>query len=302
MKQESFFTLIIASFLFFFLSLDANPPKPVAAQADLVIFSYNRPMQLYALLESIEEYVSGLDRISVIYRADADYHPAYHEVMHRFPSINYHLQYNPPADFKELTLQAIAGPAAYLLFAVDDNIVTDYIDIGQCINKMERASAYAFFLRLGKNLDYCYSENRAQPLPTHSSFDDDCIVWQFAHATGDWGYPYTVDMTIYKKEEVNVYLSQLFYPNPNRLESSWAAQAHAIMNKQGIAFNHSKITNIPANRVQTVFNNRVMNSYSPQELLEKFNNGLKIDIYPFFKINNRSAHTPADFIFIKREG
>ena len=46
----------------------------IVGNADLVIFSYNRPLQLYALLESITNYVTGLDKIMVIYRSsDARY-------------------------------------------------------------------------------------------------------------------------------------------------------------------------------------------------------------------------------------
>ena len=39
----------------------------IQAQVDLIIFSYDRPMQLYALLESIETYVRGLENINTIY-------------------------------------------------------------------------------------------------------------------------------------------------------------------------------------------------------------------------------------------
>ncbi|MBS0637365.1 MAG: hypothetical protein JSS12_07625, partial [Verrucomicrobia bacterium] len=37
-------------------------------QVDLVVFSFDRPMQLYAFLESLETYVSNPHQIHVIYR------------------------------------------------------------------------------------------------------------------------------------------------------------------------------------------------------------------------------------------
>lgn len=42
--------------------------KQMEMQTDLIIFSYDRPMQLYALLESINHYVSHLGHITLIYR------------------------------------------------------------------------------------------------------------------------------------------------------------------------------------------------------------------------------------------
>ena len=37
-------------------------------KADLVVFSKDRPLQLYAFLESVETYITDLETISVIYR------------------------------------------------------------------------------------------------------------------------------------------------------------------------------------------------------------------------------------------
>ncbi len=41
-----------------------------------------------------------------------------------------------------------------------------------------------------------------------------------------------------------------------------------------------------------------MNSYSPSELLDIFNKGLRIDIEALFKIPNRSAHMEYNFNFV----
>lgn len=53
-------------------------------KTDLIIFSYNRPMQLYALLESIQQHITGLNTTTILYRADTDYEQAYQEVIKAF--------------------------------------------------------------------------------------------------------------------------------------------------------------------------------------------------------------------------
>ena len=41
---------------------------------DIIIFSYDRPLQLYAFLESIDQYCVGVGKCFVLYRAsDKDY-------------------------------------------------------------------------------------------------------------------------------------------------------------------------------------------------------------------------------------
>ena len=54
------------------------PAQRPELAADLVIFSYDRPLQLYAFLESVQRYVTGLSKISVICRmSDGQYRQGY---------------------------------------------------------------------------------------------------------------------------------------------------------------------------------------------------------------------------------
>ena len=44
----------------------------------------------------------------------------------------------------------------------------------------------------------------------------------------------------------------------------------------------------------------VRKEYTPEKLLEKFNQGFKIDIREFYQINNNGPHIEHQFTFIKR--
>lgn len=272
-------------------------------KADLVIFSYDRPLQLFALLESAQLYIKGLGQTTVIYRvSNEQFAQAYQEVAHWFGDVQFLKQgANPAQDFKPLTLHAVFdAPNDYILFAVDDDIVKNFINIERDIEYLEYYDSYALFYRLGLHLSYCHPMARAQKVPVHEWLEDDLYTWRFCDGEYDWGYPHTVDMTLYRKNDIEHDLKTMDYRSPNTFEGRWAGIAGSIMNKKGLFYVASKMVNVPLNRVQSDCNNRHMNLLSPQELLDLFNRGLKMDIAPFYRIINNGAHTEYVPKFVER--
>lgn len=270
---------------------------------DLVIFSYDRPMQLYALLESVQTYVTGLASVSVIYRTSSgEFAQGYDQVRAHFDNVKYMQQgQDPRADFKELTLAASFDlPHDYILFAVDDDIVTDYINLNKCIECMETYQAYAFYLRLGLHLTECYSMRGAQELPPLIQVENGVYAWRFIDGQYDWGYPNTVDLTLYRKKDVSSFFQAAQYHSPNSLEGSWANEWASVIHWHGLCYECTKMVNLPLNRVQNECQNIHMNFMGVQELLDVFNQGNKIDIAPLHKIENRSAHMNYEPTFIAR--
>ena len=273
-------------------------------QADLIIFSYDRPLQLYALLESLELYATDINSITTIYRTSNErYDAAFNEVALQFPRVKF-LHQQSFHDFKPLTLQALEGSSSdYVVFAVDDNIVKDSVALHECITWLENTNAYGFYLKLGTHLDYCYTENTPQAVPPHKQIHNNIFSWEFESGEKDWHYPNTVDMTLYRKKDLLSLFAQLDYTNPNLLEGKWAAWwiHHKAPSPIGLFYENSKIINIPLNKVQTIdLLNRDMNLYTPEELLEKFENGYKIDIAPLYQIKNKAVHTEYEPTFIMR--
>jgi hypothetical protein len=138
-------------------------------------------------------------------------------------------------------------------------------------------------------------------VPPLQSIINDVFAWKLSDGTYDWGYPNTVDMTIYNKNEITHILQQLPYTNPNTLESFWAATAGRVKNRYGLCYAHSKVVNLPLNRVQHVYGNRNMAFATPEELLEVCNCGFKIDTTDLLKINNNSPHMEYEPVFVKRK-
>lgn len=295
MKQK----ILLILFLFLTHTLSAK-------KADIVIYSYNRPLQLYALLESLELYVTGIEKMQVIYRAsDERYQAGYKVVQQRFLCTHFIEQGpNPKADFKPLTLRAVFdSPSEYILFAVDDDIVTNFIDIESGITALEKTDAHGFHYKLGLHLTHCYSHYGAlQKLPAYKKISEKPTIYTWCFKTGerDWLYPFSLDMVLYRKSDLAGYLQQFEYCGPNSLEGNLANQWQAVLHRSALCYEHSHILNIPLNVVQNFFPNPHMNSYTAHELLEKFEAGLKMDIQPLFNYTNKSVHTAYQPTFIER--
>ena len=274
-----------------------------AEKADLVIFSYDRPLQLWALLESVALNMSNVGDMFVIYRTSHHaFDSAYQEVINKFTHVTYLRQSdNPQGDFKYLTLQAIKrGTHSYIFFAVDDIVVTGPVDIDEAIQVLKETKAYGFYLRLGLHLSYCYAMNASQAVPRGVVYSNTFFVWQFKDGEHDWGYPHTVDMTIYKKKTVEEQISRLSFISPNTLEGQWAGRAAHTNCLYGVCNVQSPIVNLPMNKVQKEYGNRYAETMSPYDSLTFFSHGLKMDIKPLQGYVNEAAHEEYEPTFITR--
>ncbi len=284
------------------LTVDPRAPFEQGV-SDLVVFSYNRPMQLFAFLESAKKNVTGFRKIGVIYRADPDFWSGYEEIKYVFPEVQFFRQSNetPKEDFKPLVLETTYGKfgqgADYIAFAVDDIIITDQIDVLHGALKLKETGAYGLFYRLGRHVDYCYMLDQYQGVPNLLEVGGGCLAWQFETAKGDWNYANSVDLVLYAKNDIRKELESIKYTFPNDFEGEWSKFADA--SKFGLCYERAKMVNIPMNIVST-FRNRAAHTFSADDLNDLFEEGLKIDIAPFYHILNPSAHADIQPQFIPR--
>lgn len=270
-----------------------SPHTKTRDKVDLVIFSYDRPLQLYALLESCEKHLKGLNSVHVVLRtSDKAYAKAYTHVFKHFPDVIVHRQakHYLARTFRKRTCKAVLGnksKARYFMFAVDDMIVTGKVDLTQCVKAMRKYRPWFFSLRTGRNIHLDTIQNIPSPPPPHKKKGKNMMMWKFLDGQGAWGYPNSTDMTIYRKKDVRYFLKHGRYSNPNTLEGAWSLRG--AKRKRGLSFTRSKVINIPMNTVNISGILPNMN-ISPQELLEHFNAGLKIDIDAFYKARNYATH------------
>ncbi len=269
---------------------------------DCIVFSYDRPMQLYAFLESLDALSKGVDTVVVVYKvSNQDYQVGYARVEGRFENVVFLNENNFNNNFKATTLHAFSlCTSNYIFFAVDDIIVTDHIDFYDCTRALKEYSAYGFYLRMGKNVIYNYPHNCRQPLPAFLSEINGVCAWRFSQGAYSWRYPNTVDMTVYKTQEIYPLFVSMHYANPNLLEDVWARRWKTISHRIGLCYEVSKMINIPVNRVQNVRDNRYMDAYTTEDLLEIFNDGKKIDVQSVYQVENQWTHTELPLSFVER--
>jgi hypothetical protein len=269
--------------------------------ADLLIFSFNRPLQLYAVLESVEKYITNLNKIYVLYRRSSyQYEQAYQEVHQRFPQVTMVRQgHDPRGDFKPLLLQCFDGSSAeYIMFSVDDDIVKDYVDITRCVQAMQKYNAYGFYLRLGTNITKQYGVDIPLMIPASEPIEEDILRFRFSDGFGDWAYPNNVDMTIFKKSDIQSFFRDVPYSSPNTLESSWSGMAN--LDAYGLCYTVSKKFTLLLNTIQKDFIIAQKDAISTQKLFIKWRQNFVLDISQFDHIYNDRALMEYQPVFISR--
>jgi glycosyltransferase involved in cell wall biosynthesis len=268
------------------------PAARCQKETDILIFSFDRPLQLYACLESIQRYITGFENLTVLYRASAaPFAAGYEKVKDAFPAVRFVAQSDsdPKHDFKPHVLKIVFdSPSEYILFGVDDIIVKDFVDLRLCMDQMEKTDAYGFYLRFGRHIHHCYQSNCPQALPPSLPLSSNIFAWDIQTGEGDWNFSNSLDMTLFKKERLEKAFANMKFKTPNSLEFNWSND-YAPEKAIGLYFDCSKLVNIPMNVVGRTGNPN-MNYLTAEELLVKFNQGLKIDIEPLYKVENASPH------------
>jgi glycosyltransferase involved in cell wall biosynthesis len=278
--------------------LAAFPSSPAPGKADILIFSCDRPLQLYSCLESIHRYFRGFEKLSVLYRSsDERVQESYKKVQEAFPKVHFVAQgVEYKKDFKPLLLKTLFGSSSeYIIFGVDDIIAKDFVDLKGCMEMMERTGSYGFYLRFGSHIRHCYQSGQAQEVPKSALLNRGVHVWSLKAGGNDWEFPNTLDMTLYRKKDIRQAFEMLKYKTPNSLEFVWAQKPGAGL---GLYFETSKIVNVPLNVVSRTGNPHM--NMTAEELLVKFEEGLKIDIEPLYQVENASPHFEYTPEFIPR--
>lgn len=245
-------------------------------KADIVIFSQDRPLQLYASLESIQRYITGFERLTVLYTAtDSQYSDGYEQLKQAFPQVSF---ISVQSDFKKQVQAAVFHPSSQYVVLGDDTVLAkDFFDLKICMDQMEKTKAYAFHLHLGRHIE------RFTPpsLPLSSGV----YAWDLSVGEGEWSQR-TLTQTLFKKERLKAPFSQLKYKSAIELLQAWG-QKDIPEQTLGLYFERSKLLTLPM--MATVREEGSLpNAFTAKELLAKFNQGLKLDIDPLYKIENGS--------------
>lgn len=257
----------------------------------IIIFSFNRALQLDALLSSIQKYWINISHhVTILYNTtDNSYQKGYNILKQKYPTYSFTKEtignYKYPiknyisffnlkklirykkcrvqkSNFRELLNQIIAqSNDDYIMFLTDDSIFINKVNIDNKLLLWISSSPQnnSFSLRLGRHIN-----TPSKPL----KIDEDIINWKYSDYKSfkNWGYPFSVDGHIYSKIIIKQLLNKIIFNNPSTLEAHVYdyVQKHGLLNigKTSVS---PFLLSYPLNMVQTMVDNESLN-ISPNKL------------------------------------
>jgi hypothetical protein len=265
-----------------------------------VIFSKDRPIQLYALLESFIDCVLNYQCIFILYKcSDERYERAYLEIRQRFENSKFifFCEHHFRSDLVRI-IDAIKSERIF--FLVDDIIFINKVDFAE-LNSFD-LGCYVPSLRLGMQLTYCYPSQSRQNLPLLISSNNEKQfgnIWRWSKGEFDWKYPLSLDGNVFYTRELTIMISQIQFKGPNSLEAKLQLYNPIFIKRWGVCCATSRLINIPSNRVQSEIDN-ISGDLEAAKLLNKWNEGYKIHTKQLYNINSTSVHQDIEYIYIRR--
>jgi hypothetical protein len=256
-------------------------------KVDLLIFSKNRPAQLDLLLRSINENASGINVVSVLYTTTShELAAGYEKVIELHPTAKFYQEKSFMIDVKDWLT---SSKQRSVMMLVDDIVFRDRVDFSVMDESLHaNPGILCYSPRLGLNLDYCYTLDKKQPVP-NGNVVSGMFVWQWMTGESDWSYVFSVDGHLFRRNELESWVSHLAFNNPNTLEAEMQKIAWSFdIPKLAVCHVTSRLFNIPANRVQDVFENR-SGDVSIVEINEKFKAGSRLSLGSL-KAMNSACH------------
>lgn len=253
----------------------------------IIIFSFNRALQLDTLIASIaEKWQAPKYKIDVIYNtSDKDFQKGYDILVEKYKA-NPHVVFNketgitdkyslkemlnvrnfitynknkkkftPKTNFRSLCNELLKRDKnEFVMFLTDDAMFIKNVNIETSILDWikEAPSKRQFSLRMGDGMN-----NQGDEVRKVNNY----LSWEFHKnpRNTNWGYPFSVDAHIYHKKPVSKLFSKYIFCNPNTLEGFINAQVYRkLFFEEGKANTFCSLLSYPINMVQTVEENETL--------------------------------------------
>jgi len=270
---------------------------------ECIVFSKDRALQLHALISSYLDKVVLPVPLYVLYQTTNHSHQkAYEDVISLFSDrqISFIKQKSDNSFRKDLINLLDSLTAEKVFFLVDDILFIEDFDIEDFVKY--DTDKFIPTLRMGLNLKKCYTVQEEQPLPEFMEDiidDKDKIVSKWNQGVYDWAYPLSLDGHFFSTQEIAAMIKLLDFSDPNTLEDQLQKFRRFFSFRLGVAYEKSKIVNIPCNKVQEE-NKNLCGNVHQDFLLEQWQNGYQMDFKSLYGFMNESAHQEITFNFIKR--
>jgi hypothetical protein len=133
------------------LKLDLNSPGFHRYKSDVVLFSEDSPLHLYACLESLQSNARDINELYVLYKgSDQEFQRAYLNLQNEFHTVQFlNVCDYPGNDYATLMSKVLASKrhsSPYVVIGDDQLIFEEKVRFHDCISAMEKVHADHFFL------------------------------------------------------------------------------------------------------------------------------------------------------------
>lgn len=274
----------------------------------IVVFSFNRALQLDALLSSVQRHWSGMEyKLAVLYNtSDEQYQAGYEMLEKKYPQYRFikekkgkhYYAFNEylslfnlkkiikykhcrcqKSNFRDLLIKTVTeSPCKHVMFLTDDSVFIRKVEISnetlRWIDKNPNQSSFS--LRLG---EFVNTPKKQLPAPINN-----IISWNYSDydKSNNWGYRFSVDGHVYSKSLIIKLIKNIIFNNPSTLEAYLHnfTDSHNLLNN-GKTNTEPFLLSYPINMVQTIVNNKSL-GVSEKLLNDNFLNGKHL-VYPIPK-------------------
>lgn len=265
-------------------------------QISIIVFSKGRPLQLHAYLESLFLFSDAeQEMVTILYSETTNIR--YEKIIQRFPQVNWIQEQQFEKDLKQL----ITDAGEFIMFGCDDVVFTGKFCLTEAASYlMNNPKVFGYSLRLGDNII---------PRPQNLSTQDGVFAWKWNCECQHYNYPWELDCTLYRKEDVlKLTMEQEnVIKNPNYYEAMLTPDNRELrITRPYMACNAglSCAIVITVNRVQDTHQNGFDDSmltdiYSLDRLYNDEDNTL--DIEKIAALGNHVIHVGAEYFILRKK-
>ena len=263
-----------------------------SAEVGAIVFSKDRPGQLFSCLKSMADNVEGLNTVSVVYATSnceedqngrSTIRSRYREVGERLYGvldINWICEDDFDDDDDSCFIKALVealrrmpSSVRFVMFQVDDAVHYSTVNVSKmCSMSFDaKETLLSVHLKLWRGATRCHPANGAEmivpPLQATTALFG---VFERSRGTLDWDYPFDLSGGMYRRDQIQALFAHLTEASssssvvrtPNRLEVEGNAFMRAMFQTTQpesacLASSHPAMSIVTINRVQTEFPNPV---------------------------------------------
>ena len=274
-------------------------------ELEIIIFSFNRPLQLESLLQSLNSNLEGNIKINILYKTDIETNNSYEILKKVFINRNMNFVYQNESFKKSLLkLTKQLSDKSYskkeILFFVDDQILFRKIKLKSIKKLLDIAPVKT--LRIGINTKRSFNLDKKQSIKNYNySIKKDFLTWKPLFKKDDISYVFSFDSSTIPLKLFRNFSRYLVYKGPNTLESSmnYGGFTFKILGLKIASFINQCAINFVITKVQKETKNRGI-FMEIKELNKLFNNNWKLTVDTNHIDKFDSPHTDRGYLFKKK--